>query len=120
MATTDTDEAMADHGLYRVLDADKRPICIGDKVDSDHHEDGTVTGVQFYAANGGIRTLVAVRPDGWDVATWHTPNEYHHHKPTVEDVLHELVDEWVMADSTEDEEAAIAEYAKKLQLREEA
>lgn len=38
-------------------------------------------------------------------------------KPTVEDVLHELVDEWVMADSTEDEEAAIAECARKLQLR---
>lgn len=59
------------------VDADGVPLRIGDKVDSDHHEDGTVTGIQFYeVANGGIRTLIAVRPDGWDVATWHTPDEY--------------------------------------------
>lgn len=119
MATTDTDERMADYGLYRVLDADKRPICIGDKVDSDHHEDGTVTGVQFYAANGGIRTLVAVRPDGWDVATWHTPDEYHRHKPTVEDVLREFANECLTyATCVDDHEVtdAIELYAAKLRL----
>ena len=114
----DVDERMAEHGWYRALDGDKQPIRIGDEVDSDHHEDGTVTGVQFYEmANVGIRTLVAVRPDGWDVATWYAPDEYrHHHEPTVEDVLREMLDAWGELPSNMTNEAIIAEYAKRLRL----
>lgn len=75
------------------VDADGVPFRIGDKVDSDHYEDGTVIGIQYgLAANGAIRELVAVRPHGWDTATWHDPEEYaHHHEPTVEDVLRDVV-----------------------------
>ena len=124
------EDAMAEHGWYRALDADKAPIRIGDKVDSDHHEDGTVMGVQFYEMPRGIRTLVAVRPDGWDVATWHTPDEYRHHKqPTVEGVLRDMhvkldevtalyVGEAIDSDERDRDEARIfAEYSAKLQLR---
>jgi len=104
------------------VDAEGKPIRIGDEVDGDHHEDGTVTGIQFYEmANGGIRTLIAVRPDGWDVATWHTPDEYrHHHEPTVENVLRDFgVDIAHALDADPDAtvpEAIIAEYAAKLRL----
>ena len=125
-----TDENMAEHGWYRALDADKKPVRVGDKVDSDHYDDGTVTGIQFYEmSNGGIRTLIAVRPDGWDVPTWHTPDEYrHYHAPTVEDVLREMhaeldevtalyVGEAIDSDERDRDEARIfAEYAAKLRL----
>jgi len=111
------EDAMAEHGWYRALDADKAPIRIGDKVDSDHHEDGTVMGVQFYEMPRGIRTLVAVRPDGWDVATWHTPDEYHHHAPTVEGVLREMIAAYMDTplDGSNDGEF-FAKFAAKLRL----
>ena len=106
------------------LDADGVPFRIGDKVDSDHYEDGTVTGIQFYKIyNGGIRTLIAVSPDGWDVATWHTPDEYrHHHAPTVEDVLREFAERYLDYEGMPSAgrrgvgEALMDEYAAKLRL----
>ena len=110
------EDAMAEHGWYRALDADKAPIRIGDKVDSDHHEDGTVMGVQFYEMPRGIRTLVAVRPDGWDVATWHTPDEYRHHAPTVEDVLREFALRVAGKECMTARPDVITEYAAKLRL----
>jgi len=112
------DESMAELGWVRLpKDADGVPFRIGDKVDSDHYEDGTVTGIQFYKIyNGGIRTLIAVRPDGWDVAMWHTLDEYrHHHELTVEDVLREFVKRW--HDTHHDDIPALfAECAAKLRL----
>jgi len=118
------DESMAELGWVRLpKDADGVPFRIGDKVDSDHYEDGTVTGIQFYKIyNGGIRTLIAVRPDGWDVATWRTPDEYrHHHKPTVEDVLTKMLEQAVGYSDAHTTVAAnaIVEYAAKLRLAEE-
>ena len=113
------DESMAELGWVRLpKDADGVPFRIGDKVDSDHYEDGTVTGIQFYKIyNGGIRTLIAVRPDGWDVATWRTPDEYrHHHDPTVEDVLRGFFSRYVTTKPKEEDDAIIAEYAAKLRL----
>ncbi len=128
------DESMAELGWVRLpKDADGVPFRIGDKVDSDHYEDGTVTGIQFYKIyNGGIRTLIAVSPDGWDVATWHTPDEYrHHHEPTVEDVLLECCNMYhsLLIEDMNDSIAGvgrdyiapaeiIAEYAAKLRLAE--
>lgn len=130
-----TDESMAELGWVRLpKDADGVPFRIGDKVDSDHYEDGTVTGIQFYKIyNGGIRTLIAVSPDGWDVATWHTPDEYrHHHEPTVEDVLLECCNKYhsLLIEDMNDSIAGvgrdyiapaeiIAEYAARLRLAEE-
>lgn len=74
------------------IDADGVPFRIGDKVDSDHYEDGTVIGVHYFRApNGVVFEEIAVQPNGCDTATWRDPEEYaHHHDPTVEDVLREF------------------------------
>ena len=65
------EDAMAEHGWYRALDADKKPVCIGAAMDSDHYEDGTVVGLQFFnTANKNLRVLIAIRPHGWDTPTW--------------------------------------------------
>ena len=115
------EDAMADHGWVRLpLDADGEPIRVGDELDGLHYEDGTVTGIQYgLAANGTISELVAVRPHGWDTATWHDPEEYrHYHAPTVEDVLREFAD--AMSNTNPlGVPARIAEYAAKLRLAEE-
>ena len=101
------------------VDADGVPVHVGDRLDGLHYEDGTVTGIQYgLAANGTISELVAVRPHGWDTATWHDPEEYRHRNaPTVEDVLQEFADEVQRCCDTQD---TIAEYAAKLRLAEEA
>ena len=67
------------------VDANGVPFHIGDKVDSDHYEDGTIIGVHYFRApNGVVYEEIAVQPNGWDVATWRDPEEYaHHHAPTV-------------------------------------
>lgn len=103
------------------VDADGVPIHGGDKMKSDYYEDGTVTGIQWcFAQNGELRSMIAVRPHGWDTPTWRDPESYrHYHAPTVEDVLREFADivrkERVeLATISED---TIAEYAEKLQLR---
>ena len=102
------------------VDADGVPLHVGDELDGLHYEDGTVTGIQYgLAANGTISELVAVRPHGWDTATWHDPEEYRHrHAPTVEDVLREFADRVCSSGHQWGLDAAdtIAEYAAKLRL----
>lgn len=113
------EDAMAEHGWIRLpVDADGVPVHVGDDLDGLHYEGGTVTGIQYgLAANGTIIELVAVRPHGWDTATWRDPEEYrHHHVPTVEDVLREFADEVKRCCDTQD---TIAEYAARLRLAEE-
>jgi uncharacterized protein YuzE len=67
------------------VDADGEVIHIGDKVESDTSEDGTVFGIEYFEG-GCVR--IAVRPHNWDVPTWHDPEKYHRYrKPTIEDVL---------------------------------
>lgn len=109
------EDAMAEHGWYRAVDADKQPVRIGAAMDSDCYEDGTVVGLQFFnTANKTPRVLIAIRPHGWDTPTWHDPEDYrHHHAPTVEDVLREFADE---VRRCCDSEQTIAEYAAKLRL----
>ena len=100
-----TDENMAEHGWVKLpVDAEGKPWNIGDFTESGqlvYKMYLDVHGWSFYGLVNDIDPSI----------------HRHYHKPTVEDVLRELVDEWVMASSTEDEEAAIAECAKKLQLR---
>jgi hypothetical protein len=105
------------------VDADGVPYHIDDKVDSDHYEDGTVVGIQYFKApNGVVFEEIAVQPTGWDMATWHDPEEYRHHRaPTIEDVLREFADD-VYADSPNvlrDRDAIVERYAAKLRLAEE-
>lgn len=58
------------------VDADGVLIHVGDELDGLRYEDGTVTGIQ-YGTDG--RTMIAVRPNGWDTSTWRDPEEYRHH-----------------------------------------
>ena len=118
------DAELAERYVRLPVDADGVPFRIGDEVDSDYYESGTVTDIQFYEmANGGIRAFIAVRPDGWDVATWRTPDEYrHHHKLTVEDVLQEFAERYLDYEGVPSAgrrgigEALMDEYAAKLRL----
>lgn len=59
-------------------DADGVLIHIGDELDSAHYEAGTVTGIRYYE---GVETLIAVRPHGWDTASWRDPESYTHAQP---------------------------------------
>ena len=93
MQFTDEQQRFIDeHYQLLPVDADGVPFRIGDKVDSDHYEDGTIIGVHYFRApNGVVYEEIAVQPNGGDVATWRDPEEYaHHHEPTVEDVLREF------------------------------
>lgn len=81
-------QADPDTHIKRPLDADGVPIHIGDKVESDHREDGTVVGIEYYK---GVGVLIAVRSRNWDTPSWCDPKEYrHHHEPTVSEILDEL------------------------------
>lgn len=97
------------------VDADGVPIHVGDVMEWDN---GTFTVHELKVTEDGWTT--------WDEQhgyTVHT-DETHHHAPTVEDVLREFTDEvWnrccegaTASDSGIDE--LVAEYAAKLQLKE--
>ncbi len=117
---SDVDKTMAEHGWYRALDADKQPVRIGAEMDSDHYEDGTVVGLQFFnTANKTPRVLIAIRPHGWDTPTWRDPESYHH-APTVEDVLRQFLGECESAANLGYDEVpqeVFDDYMKRLQLR---
>ena len=95
------------------VDADGEPIHIGDELED----------IDNPSSHGEVHRIELTPDACWVFVNGfgRTSNHYrHYHVPTVEDVLHEMIDEWVMADSTEDEEAVVVECAKKLRLQEEA
>ena len=108
-----TDENIAEHGWYRALDADKKPIRLGDKV---YQVKGgwvyTVKSISFYPDNTTV-TFDCKHGFGSDSAH----NLRHYHAPTVEDVLREMVAAYMntpLDDSNDDE--FFAEYVDKLRL----
>lgn len=120
----DVDKTMAEHGWYRALDADKKPIYLGDKV---YQVKGgwvyTVQSISFYPDN---TTVSFACEHGFGNDSSH--NLRHYHAPTVEDVLREMhaeldevtalyVGEAIDSDERDRDEARIfAEYAKRLTL----
>ena len=138
------EDAMAEHGWYRALDADGKPIRLKetmegvDKYDSLKTVAGRVTAIIFEdAIDPAESATVAIRV--WDVAgkASHTayldPNAsiYRHHRPpTVEDVLDEIVDRansvgcaYASNDMSGNEmmdalKAIITEFAPRLRLKE--
>lgn len=73
-------------------------------------------------ANDGKRlayypSLELRQDETWRIAGW-TPDRYRILKPTVEDVLQELVIDWDCAPDGEDKADVLKEYAAKLQLKE--
>lgn len=92
------------------LDADGVPIRVGDEVVDELDESTAPRKVtSLYLAN-----------DGWWVyigGVGRRPDRYrHHHAPTVEDVLREMLDAWGELPSNATNEAIVAEYAAKLRL----
>ena len=102
-----TDERMAEHGWYRALCADRKPMLLGDRME---WANGTFTIHELRFTEGGCTT--------WDSEHGYTVNadECHHHAPTVEDVLTEFGIDWEYEDNCEDRAALLAEYAAKLRL----
>lgn len=94
------------------VDADGVPIHVGDVMDNTH-KDGfrakRVTGIAYHE-NG--RTTIEVDEDR---LRWHNADKLrHHHAPTVESVLAEMLDAWGELPSNVTNEAIVAEYAAKL------
>ena len=102
-----TDDEPDERYMRLPVDADGVPIHLGDTLKWPDGGRLTVigigSGVVFYDDDDGVQWTMPV-------------NKRHYHKPTVEDVLREFGDEVRRCCDTED---TIAEYAKKLQLREE-
>ena len=106
-----SDKVMAEHGWYRVLDADKQPIHLGDVMENIYGGVDVVEGIL------SDRYLV-LRDNDW--LTIRADLSHHHHKQTVEDVLREFAGTLASAENNwgSDVNDAIAEYAAKLQLKE--
>lgn len=101
------------------VDSDGVPIHVGDVMEnlredlepSLHHR-FTVYGIHYRAYGQEC----ALTEDGYPSKLYRASETRHHHAPTVEDVLLELLDEAEHFHSLEEEREAIAEYAAKLRL----
>ena len=134
--TRNSDENLESDGWVRLpVDADGEYIHIGDvmdgvdKYDSLKKVTGEVTTISFDATlDPDDSRSVGIRVWSDNHKSYHTayldPNASvyrHHHAPTVEDVLREMADRcYADEDEPRDRDAIVAEYAAKLQLREDA
>lgn len=93
------------------LDADNVPIHAGDVMEYADKPTKPLT-----------VSYIELEKNGWWVfagGMGRRPDKYrHHHAPTVEDVLREMLDAWGELPSNATNEAIIAEYAAKLRLAE--
>ena len=110
------EDAMAEHGWYRALDADSDVIKASDELFTrDGESCGRVTAIGV----GERKGLVWVLREGKSVSTGMGVLFLHHHRPpTVEDVLREFADK-VYEDSPNvirDRDAIVADFAKRLRL----
>ena len=97
-------DALREHGWVRLpVDADGKTIRVGDELDG-------------YGETTMVQDLTLV-DDGWymtcDNGIWHDPEAFtHHHEPTVEDALRELVAHVTLG--VEWEEELFTEYADRI------
>lgn len=96
------------------LDADGVPIRIGDVMDFTKNVCNlTVLGIGIVDSTES--SLGVFVREGHDYV-WYNAEFLHHHVPTVEDVLREMLDAWGELPSYATDEAIVAEYAAKLKL----
>lgn len=125
------EDAMAEHGWYRVVDADKAPIRFNDDVEwellgSGETESGRVVGIKIdlIADRQNCRVKV-VRDSDFQTIELMAKNLHHvkpdEPEPTVEDVLDEFASAYDRIGGEDEEHQKylnlIAEYAAKLMLR---
>ena len=117
--------AMAEHGWYRALDGDKKPIRFNDDMEwellgSGDTERGYVVGIKIdlIADRQSCRVKV-VRDSDFQTIELMAKNLHHvkpaELEPTVEDMLQEFVNRWMKATCYQEPDL-IAEYAAKLRL----
>lgn len=105
---TMSDADLAEHGLVRIpVDADGVPIHVGDVV-----TDGKYTFVVYELAVFGDGSWSIRNEDG---NAWAACDVTHHHEPTVEDVLCELLNEYREGGCAL-EETRLSDYADKLRM----
>lgn len=113
---SDVDKTMDEHGWYRALDADKKPIHLGDEV---YQVEGgwvyTIESITFYPDNTTV-TFGCKHGFGCDNAH----NVRHYHAPTIEGLLRDFGVDIAHALGADPDatvpEAIIAEYVDKLRL----
>lgn len=100
-------EEMAEHGWYRGLDADRKPMLLGDRME---WANGTFTIHELKFTEGGCTT--------WDSEHGYTvhADECHHHAQTVEDMLRDYASQILIAGSIDEEDELVSSYAEKLRL----
>ena len=113
-----SDEVMAEHGWYRVLDADKQPIHIGDELDGYGYPNG---GAYCKAILNEVMILAGPKDSSYrSWLMWDAAEVRHHHEPTIEDVLDEFASAYDRIGGEDEEHQKyldlIAEYAAKLRL----
>ena len=108
MQFTDEQQRFIDeHYQLLPVDADGVPIHIGDWITGDWDAKAKVVAITS-------EDVYWWEPDG---CHWcHAYEVRHHHAPTVEDVLAEMLDVWGELPSNVTNEAIIAEYAARLRL----
>jgi len=103
--------------LAHCVDADNVPVCIGDRMEWVRYKDGDPTIVRTVSGIGN-GVFFAWSDEQGRYAQYEAHAYRHHHAPTVEDVLREMLDAWGELPSNVTNEAIIAEYAKRLTLAE--
>ena len=104
--------------LAHCVDADNVPVCIGDRMEWVRYKDGDPTIVRTVSGIGN-GVFFAWSDEQGRYAQYEAHAYRHHHAPTVEDVLREMLDAWGELPSNATNEEIIAEYASKLRLAEE-
>lgn len=120
MAAYMNDEDLAECGLVRLpKDADGVPIHVGDKVQFRHDAPTLVTLMRIVKKRGDEPSWDFFGENGGCYGSGTLSELRHYHAPTTEDVLRELLD---ACDGQNDgfRASLVAEYAKRLQLREDA
>lgn len=115
MAADRIETELAERYVALPLDAEGKPIHMGDEIEIIGGEYGTAVAIEL-CEDGGWN--VSMRPTGWDTPTLFAAESVRHHPPTVEDILKEFADrvcnsghQWGL-----DADDTIAEYAKRLRL----
>lgn len=105
------DAAMRDGWAKLPVDADGVPIRVGDVME------WPTTGETFEVVGISANTLFYIEHGFDDSAQWTAAhNKRHHHAPTVEDVLREFFSRYVTTKPKDEDDAILAEYAKRLTL----